>query len=279
MKLYGTGSVAGQFINQGSLALPGYASAVRASQGFYFPDTANTSFVNASTPIASLNTSGITANSSYGIGWSSTSDVTLAKDTALSRLASGVVAIGTGSSGNAQGTLIASSSSFTNATSSTSFFSALGRFTDSIISGTLRLIGSANPTVNEAGELAYNTTSQSLSFATTTSGGGELPFYPPVSVVVASSSWTGTSTEVSWVTLPNYSETILTGICYANAGAKLVVGNGTASTSVLSLSSGTSSVSVNQKFNNGGTRVIFAIGSVTAGNTIASCKFERLYAR
>jgi hypothetical protein len=172
-------------------------------------------------------------------------------------------------------------STFTQSTSTNSIFSALGRFTD-IIANVIRFIVGANPTVNESGEVAVNSTSWSLSFATGTpsqGGGGEVPFYPPITVIIASSSLGVTTTANKYPTLPNYSETILTGICNANAGVNLVVGNGTASSSTFALTAGTSSVPVGRKFNNGGTMVIFAFGSPSIGFNNAECKFERLYAR
>ncbi len=166
---------------------------------------------------------------------------------------------------------------FTDATSTTSFFSALGTFTDAIINGILRLIGVANPTVNEAGEIAYNTATQSFSVATSTTG-LEIPFAPPFSFAYASSSWTGTTTEISRTTGATFDELITTGICYANGTGKIVVGNGTASSTLVNLSAGTTTVAVNQRFNKNGTRMIFAMGTPTTLTTV-NCTFDRYYLR
>ena len=165
----------------------------------------------------------------------------------------------------------------TRATSTTSFFSALGTFTDAIINGILRLIGVANPTVNEAGEIAYNTATQSFSVATSTTG-LEIPFAPPFSFAYASSSWTGTTTEISRTTGATFDELITTGICYANGTGKIVVGNGTASSTLVNLSAGTTTVAVNQRFNKNGTRMIFAMGTPTTLSTV-NCTFDRYYLR
>lgn len=136
----------------------------------------------------------------------------------------------------------------------------------------------SNPTVNATGEIALSTSTNALSVATSTSA-LELPLYPPMAFQYASSSWTSTST-VQYPTLSNFGEVITSGICNADGTGKIRVGDGTNYSNLVSLSSGTTTVSFtsNNKFNSGGELVKIEIGTPTTLTTV-SCKFERYYTR
>lgn len=143
----------------------------------------------------------------------------------------------------------------------------------------LEIPNSSNPTVDATGEIAVNTAINSVSIATSSSY-AELPIYPPVSFSVASSSWTATSTVANYPTLPNFGEVITTGYCYADGAAKIRVGDNTNWSNVVTLASGTTTVTFtsNNTFVKGGERVIFQIGTPTTLTNVA-CKLERWYTR
>jgi hypothetical protein len=144
-------------------------------------------------------------------------------------------------------------------------------------SGSLEIPNGASPTVDATGELALNTTLNSLSYATSTTG-GELPLYPPFRFTIASSSWTGTSTEIGYPTTPNFEELVTTGICYANGSGRIIVGNGISTTTPVTLSVGTTTVAVNRRFNKNGTMIRYHVGTPTTLSQV-QCSFERVYLR
>lgn len=158
-------------------------------------------------------------------------------------------------------------SSFVAAASSTWDFSA----------ASLVIPNGASPTVNATGETALNTTTNALSVATSTTA-LELPLAPQISFAYASSSWTATTTEISRPTGATFDELVTTGICFANGTGKIHIGNGTASSTIVALSAGTTTVAVNQRFNKNGTRIIFAIGTPTTLSTV-NCTFDRYFLR
>ena len=159
-------------------------------------------------------------------------------------------------------------SSFVGAVSSTWDFGGVA---------SLEIPNGASPTVDATGEIALNTTTNSLSVATSTTA-LEIPLYPPVRFSLASSTWTGTTTKIAYVTEPNFDELITSGICFANGTGSIIVGNGTASSSATALTSGTTTVNVNKRFNKNGTRIIYAIGTPTTLSTV-QCTFTRVFLR
>ena len=183
---------------------------------------------------------------------------------------------------------------FTTGTSTTSFFTGILTATNAFVNtlltalnvtvtgvldvsaGIFKLTNGANPTVDSAGETALNTSTMSLSIATSTSA-IELPIYPPVRFAFNASS-TGTSTLASLTTTPNFNEVFTTGVCYLNGTGKFIVGNGVASSSITTLSAGTTTVTINQRFNKGGERIIFAVGT-SPDATQGNCSIEHYFTR
>lgn len=197
-------------------------------------------------------------------------------DTVLARVAANQLAL-TGTTGQARFGIGSSTPSRALTVNGDVYATGTVTGADGIFTTSFTLPNGSNPTVDATGEIALNTAHNALSVATSTTA-LEFPMYPPISFAFASSSWTGTTTEVSYVTLPNFDELITSGICFANGSAKIIVGNGTASSSLTTLSAGTTTVNVNTRFNKNGTRIIFALGTPSTVTTV-NCKFERVYLR
>lgn len=253
-----------------------------------FTATAGTTTSASSTNFFATNATITTLSSTNGtITYASSTSQTVGRSyvTGTSTLASTSMTVGTSTTFaittafNFLGTVITNIATWFSTTLNTvsSFVAAASSTWDFGGATSLELPNAASPTTDAAGEIALNTTLNSLSVATSTTA-VEVPLYPPVRFSFASSTWTGTTTKVAYVTEPNFNELITTGICFADGTGSIVVGNGTASSSATALAAGTTTVTVNKRFNKNGTRVIFALGSPTTLTTV-QCSFTRVFQR
>lgn len=141
--------------------------------------------------------------------------------------------------------------------------------------------GSA-PTVDAVGEIALDTTTPGallVGTSTNASYPGVMPLPRYQSFMVASSTWTSTSTMAQYPTL-EFPERINGGQCYTNAGTVLLrIGDGTNWSNATSISTATTSVTFtsNNRFNQNGVKVIYQIGTPASSPTQVNCTMQRLY--
>ncbi len=136
---------------------------------------------------------------------------------------------------------------------------------------------SSNCVVDAAGEVCSDTLNMAFAYATSTTG-GVLPWYPPFKFTISSSTWTGTSTEMGYPTGVNFDEVIMSGICWANGTARIIMGNGVSTSSVGTISAGTSTINIGKRFNKNGTMVNVHVGTPTTLSQV-KCNFDRVYLR
>jgi len=187
----------------------------------------------------------------------------------------------------------AASSTFTNATSTTSFFSALGTFTNAVIStllsvlnititgladigaGVLEIPNGTAPTVDSVGELALDTTSNQLVLygneKKVIGNGNEYATF----TYATTTAWTGTTTLPLG---PAYIAETWNGIqCFTDAGTLIVqVGDGTNFTNANQSSTtvGTTNFTTNNTFTAGEKRY-FRAGTPASSPTTISCTISK----
>lgn len=90
----------------GTLGKPGFGPTGTSANGWYWVSaTATTLVIGTNTPIVGFNATGLTWDVTKIMGWTSGTDVTAARDAALSRTGAGVLALGNGTASDVSGTL------------------------------------------------------------------------------------------------------------------------------------------------------------------------------
>lgn len=183
---------------------------------------------------------------------------------------------------------------FTDATSTTSFFSGLGTFTNSIVNtlltaaaavftglvdigaGVLEIPNGTGPTVDSVGELAIDTTSnQLILYGSEKKVIGNGNFYPAFTILATSTAFTGTTT---WAIGPSFiAETWNAIQCFTDTGTTTTqIGDGTNFTNNIYASTtvGTVTLSSNNTFVAAEKRYVL-IGSPAGSPTKLSCTVSK----
>jgi hypothetical protein len=135
----------------------------------------------------------------------------------------------------------------------------------------------ATPTVDAIGEIAFKTSpANALIIATSTNA--SYPMIYPAPYIAFQTATTSATTTAEYATL-DYSERMVSGICYVSSGTAggIRVGDGTNWSNYSALTSATSTVTFtsNNRFEANGEKIIFQIGAT--GYAQVSCKFRRQY--
>lgn len=148
----------------------------------------------------------------------------------------------------------------------------------------VKIVSGNAPVVDTVAEIALDATSPgSLVVATSTNAAypGVMPLPRYQSFMVASTTWTSTSTMAQYPTL-EFPERITGGQCYTNAGSvKLRIGDGTNWSNLTNITTATTTVTFtsNNTFNANGVKVIYEIGTPATSPTQVNCTVQKLYER